>query len=136
MVLLLDHRETIFRYEISHIELHVKIDKIFHHFENHRKKQNTILVMKDEEGIWVRSHGEIIGVGVRHFQHIYKDLDHVNIVEILTLASSFSRFVTKEHNDEILERVSKEEQRISPFSFKKYKILGSNGWSISFSWFL
>jgi len=45
--------------------------------------------MKDEEGEWVRSHGEIVAIGVRHFQNIYKQPKRVNIANIVKLASFF-----------------------------------------------
>jgi hypothetical protein len=39
---------------------------------------------------------EIVEVGVRHFQHIYKEPNYVKYCKNIKLASSFPRFVTKE----------------------------------------
>jgi hypothetical protein len=55
----------------------------FQQYADHRKKQNTIWEMKDEQGEWKRGHGEITRLEVRHFQKIYREPERVNIAVIV-----------------------------------------------------
>jgi len=43
--------------------------------------------MKDEESDWTRGHREIVGVGVKHFQKIYKNTKRVNNLEVVKISS-------------------------------------------------
>ena len=64
---------------------------------------------------------------VNHFDHVYKEPEVVNVVEIVKVASYFSTLIYKERNLWMYEEVTKHELLIVLSSFHKDKIPIPNG---------
>lgn len=51
--------------------------------------------MENKEDERIRIPSELVDLGIRHFQNIYKEHNRVNIAQILKMASFFPSFVSK-----------------------------------------
>jgi predicted RNA-binding protein with EMAP domain len=69
-----------------------------HKVANHRKSVNTIWEMINEEGGQVRIFQGLAELGIRHFENALKELERVNIIEIVKIVYCFLGFVMEEDN--------------------------------------
>lgn len=106
--------------------------KFFHAYARGRKAVNTIWSLRDEVGDTHYSFEYKARCGVTHFQNLFRAPEQASIVEVITVAQLFPRFVEEEGNRALMREVSEEELKKVLSSFQKDKSPGPDGWSIEF----
>ena len=57
------------------------------------------------------------GIGVEHFQHLFRAPEGTQLVEIMRIAQVFPRFMGEEENQSLMEEVTEEELKLALHSF-------------------
>lgn len=104
----------------------------FHAFAKGRKSLNAIWKLNTPEGEEVSSFEGMANEGIRHFSDIFKEIDHVNMVEVVKMAHLFPGFADEMDNRALMVEVTKGELKAVLSSFQKDKSPSPDGWTIEF----
>ena len=93
--------------------------KFFHKITNHRKAINTILEIKNDDGLKSTSFKELSKDSVSSFKDIFKSsLCQVYIEKILKMVALFPHFINEDENEEIIKEITKPELEVVLHSFQ------------------
>lgn len=67
-----------------------------------------------------------------YFHNILKDPKRENIAKIIKISLYFTRFISEEKKQMLIDKVSKDELQTVMDSFKKDKLLAHLGWMVSY----
>lgn len=90
---------------------------------NRRRRNNNILKLKDEKGVWKHKGSDLRELKLKYFQ----DLFGSNQGDMNAVLNCVERNVTDAQNEVLLEKVNAEEVRKTIFSMYPEKSLGANG---------
>ena len=80
--------------------------KLFHRHATHTKNVNTISAIKYMNGESVHSSKEKVEDEERYFKHLFTELEGCHIQSILKVLSLFSKLISKEMNNSMVEEVT------------------------------
>ena len=93
---------------------------------------NTIWSLENSLGRRLESFEDLAGLGVEHFQQLFRAPEGAQQVEIMRITQVFPQFVGEEENLSLMEEVTEEELKLALQSFQMDKSPRLYGWSIEF----
>ena len=100
-----------------------KNSKYFHAKASGRKRRNKVIMLKNEDGIWVDDIAALKAMGIAYFQELYKK---GNDCERFIISGEFSR-ISEEELNLLGTEVSDKEIKSALFSMGSWKAPGPDG---------
>ena len=106
--------------------------KLFQSFAKGRDQNNTILELKKENNETSNTFEDLVEIGKKYFENIFKEDQQATIAEVIQISQCFPRSISEKDNLELMEEVSEEEVKATLHNFKKEKSLRPDGWTVEF----
>jgi hypothetical protein len=106
--------------------------KFFHRFASSSRNKKHIWEIKDETGFIHTGQKALKSTATKHFKYFYGAIEHTNLIDQVSVARLFPRFVTEEDSTLMDSPCTLQEVWEVLKSFAKDKIPGPDGWTVEF----
>jgi hypothetical protein len=106
--------------------------KFFHQYASFRQNKKHIWGLQDDEGLTHRGQTTLLSTATTHFKNFYAASTHPQLRDSVTVANTYTRFVTAADSSALDCPSSLQEVKVALASFNKDRSPGPDGWTVEF----